>query len=88
LQHLDERRHLLQIAEEMNLRDDLISHLSQVVVGSIGPVASAELRHRGIAVDLEPSHPKMGFLVKEVAEQCSELMENKRTGSPPADRRT
>jgi len=26
--------------------------------------------------------------VKEVAEPGSELMENKRTGSPPADRRT
>lgn len=81
-------RHLLQIAEEMNLREDVITRLSRVVVGSIGPVASAELRHQGIAVDLEPSHPKMGFLVKEVAERCSELMENKRTGSPPADRRT
>jgi uroporphyrinogen-III synthase len=81
-------RHLLQIAEEMNLREDTISRLSRVVVGSIGPVASAELRHQGIAVDMEPSHPKMGFLVKEVAERCSELMANKKTGSPPADRRT
>jgi len=80
-------RHLLQIAEEMNLREDVITRLSRVVVGSIGPVASAELRHQGIAVDLEPSHPKMGFLVKEAAERCAELMENKRTGSPP-DRRT
>jgi uroporphyrinogen-III synthase len=81
-------RHMLQIAEEMNLREDVINRLSRVVVGSIGPVASAELRHQGIAVDMEPSHPKMGFLVKEVAERCSELMENKRTGSPPANRRT
>jgi uroporphyrinogen-III synthase len=70
-------RHLLQIAEEMNLREDTISRLSRVVVGSIGPVASAELRHQGIAVDLEPSHPKMGFLVKEMAEQCFALMQNK-----------
>ena len=80
-------RHLLQIAEEMNLREDLFRRLSRVVVGSIGPVASAELRHQGIAVDMEPSHPKMGFLVKEVAERCSELMENKQTGLPPAERR-
>jgi hypothetical protein len=36
------------------------------------------LQQQGIAVDLEPSHPKMGFLVKEVAERCSELMQNKR----------
>jgi uroporphyrinogen-III synthase len=72
-------RHLLQIAEQMNLREDIIRRLSRVVVGSIGPVASAELRRQGIAVDMEPTHPKMGFLVKEVAERCGELMENKRT---------
>ncbi len=70
-------RHLLQIAEEMNLREDVISRLSRVVVGSIGPIASVELRHQGIAVDLEPSHPKMGFLVKEMAERCFALMQNK-----------
>ena len=70
-------RHLLQIAEEMHLREDMISRLSRVVVGSIGPVTSAELRHQGIAVDLEPSHPKMGFLVKEMAERCFALMQNK-----------
>jgi uroporphyrinogen-III synthase len=72
-------RHLLQIAEEMNLKEDTISRLSRVVVGSIGPVASAELRHQGIAVDLEPSHPKMGFLVKEMAERCFVLLQNKQT---------
>src|SRR5258708_8450950 len=70
-------RHLLQIAEEMNLREDVISRLSRVVVGSIGPIASVELRHQGSAVDLEPRHPKMGFLVKEMAERCFPLMQNK-----------
>ena len=77
-------RHLLQVAEEMSLKDDLIRALSRVVVGSIGPVTSAELRQHAIAVDLEPSHPKMGFLVKETAERCSELMRNKTTGPPTA----
>lgn len=74
-------RHLLQVGEEMNLKNDLIRALSRVVIGSIGPVTSAELRQQGIAVDLEPSHPKMGFLVKEMAERCSELMQNKRDQS-------
>jgi len=75
-------RHLLQVAEEMALREDLLRALSRVVVGSIGPVTSAELRQQSIAVDLEPSHPKMGFLVKEIAERCSELIQNKLAGSP------
>jgi uroporphyrinogen-III synthase len=70
-------RHLLQVAEEMNLRDNVIRGLSRVVIGSIGPVASAALRENGIAVDLEPSHPKMGFLVKETAERCEELARRK-----------
>ena len=70
-------RHLLVIAEEMNLKDDLLKALSRVIVGSIGPVTSAELRQQGIAVDLEPTHPKMGFLVQETAQQSSLLKQEK-----------
>jgi uroporphyrinogen-III synthase len=40
-------------------------------VASIGPVASEALRHEGVRVDFEPSHPKMGFLVKEAAEKSA-----------------
>jgi uroporphyrinogen-III synthase len=71
-------RHFLQIAGELNLSADLIRALSRVVVGSIGPVASTELRQQGIAVDLEPSHPKMGFLVQETAQQSAVLIQSKR----------
>jgi uroporphyrinogen-III synthase len=70
----------------MSLTKDLIRALASVLVGSIGPVTSAELQQQGIAVDLEPSHPKMGFLVKETAERCSELLQNKRNRSPRVDR--
>ena len=49
-----------------------------MLVGSIGPVTSDELRAQGIAPDLEPTHPKMGFLVKEVAERSKELLQRKR----------
>ena len=73
-------RHFLQIADEMGLSADLIHALSRVVVGSIGPVASAELRQQGIAVDLEPSHPKMGFLVQETAQRSAALIQSKRPG--------
>ena len=71
-------RHLLQIAEEMKLKDDVVQSLGHTVVGSIGPVASAALKELGIPVDMEPSHPKMGFLVKEIADQCTKLAERKR----------
>ena len=62
-------RHFVQVAEEMNLGDELLRCLARVVVGSIGPVTSAELRLHGVAVDMEPSHPKMGFLVQEMAQR-------------------
>ncbi|HXY50301.1 MAG TPA: uroporphyrinogen-III synthase [Terriglobales bacterium] len=71
-------QHLLQIADRTNLRPEVIAALAQTLVGSIGPVTSSELRRHGIAVDVEPIHPKMGFLVKEIAERIPELLLRKR----------
>ena len=74
-------RHLFLVAERMS-RADLLQHaLSQVVISSIGPLTSEELRGRGLAVDIECSHPKMGFLVQEAAEKAMELLRSKRTHS-------
>jgi uroporphyrinogen-III synthase len=70
--------HLFRFADEMNRRDDVLHALRRTVVGSIGPVTSETLREFGIGVDLEPSHPKMGFLVKETAEQSAQLLEGKK----------
>lgn len=64
-------RHFVHIAEELNLGDELLRCLARVVVGSIGPVTSAELRSHGVRVELEPSHPKMGLLVQEMAQRWS-----------------
>jgi uroporphyrinogen-III synthase len=60
--------HLLQVAEEMNCKDALVSALRKIRVASIGPVTSEALGEYGIPVSLEPTHPKMGFLVREAAE--------------------
>lgn len=70
--------HLMQIAAEMNLEEPLRRALPRVVVGSIGPTTSEALRLHGLAADLEPTHPKMGFLVKETAEQTAGLLRTKR----------
>jgi uroporphyrinogen-III synthase len=48
-----------------------------MVVASIGPTASERLRHHGLPIDFEPSHPKMGILVKEISEQIYSLREAK-----------
>jgi len=70
--------HLLQIAESMQLRHAVRDGLQRVVVASIGPTTSEELRRHGIEVDLEPSHPKMGFLARETAERAPGLLAAKR----------
>ena len=68
--------HLFQVAEEggLSMRDPL----QRMVIGSIGPTTSEMLSEYGIERDLEPSHPKMGYLVKETAEQAAAILERKR----------
>lgn len=77
-------RHLFEIAEQMEKREALHKALLQVVIASIGPLTSEELRSHGLNVDIECSHPKMGFLVQEAAQKSRELLERKRGASPPA----
>jgi uroporphyrinogen-III synthase len=68
----------------MKMEDSMRQGLSRAVVASIGPTTSEELQRRGIRADLEPSHPKMGFLVKETSERAGELLSGKRTGKASA----
>lgn len=70
--------HLLRVAEEMNVESRLRRGLERVAVGSIGPITSEELREHGLAVDFEPEHPKMGFLVNEAARRGASIVEKKR----------
>jgi uroporphyrinogen-III synthase len=65
--------HLRQVAESMGLGAAVHEALNRIVVASIGPTTSEELREQGIRIDLEPTHPKMGFLVREAAERAGEL---------------
>ena len=69
--------HLLKVADMMELRDPVRDRLQRMVIASIGPTTSQELRQQRVAVDLEPSHPKMGFLVREAAEQAGEILRRK-----------
>ena len=60
--------HLVRVAQESNAKDSLLASLARVRIASIGPVTSEALGEYGIAATFEPTHPKMGFLVKESAE--------------------
>ena len=73
--------HLLAIAREHHLEQRVRDGLGAIAVASIGPTTSEELREQGITIDIEASHPKMGFLVREAAERSSEILRRKRAGA-------
>jgi uroporphyrinogen-III synthase len=74
-------RHLMLVAGEMKLADEVCGAMTDMFVASIGPVTSDELRRNGLPMDMEPSHPKMGFLVSEAAAKAGDSLRAKRRGS-------
>jgi uroporphyrinogen-III synthase len=70
--------HLFEFADEMGQHREVADGLRRALIGSIGPVTSETLHEYGIAPDLEPSHPKMGLLVKETAERSAALVQRKK----------
>lgn len=58
---------LMEIAQEMHIEDAVLAGLNRTTVASIGPTTSEMLTEYGVRVDMEPSHPKLGILVKEAA---------------------
>ena len=70
--------HLFRIAAEGGLEDPLRAALGRMLLASIGPTTSETLEEFGLKPDLVPSHPKMGFLVKETAEQATAILHRKR----------
>lgn len=71
--------HLLQVAEKMGKREALKRALEYVVKASIGPTTSETLATYGLRVELQASHPKLGFLVKEAAENSAALVRRMRS---------
>lgn len=70
--------HLLGIASEMGIEDQVRRAMARMVVASVGPTTSETLAEFGIKADLEPPHPKMGFLVNGAAAQAAHILESKR----------
>jgi uroporphyrinogen-III synthase len=65
----------------MKEEDAMRCALSRMVVASIGPTTSERLREFGIAPDMEPAHPKMGYLVSEAAQRSAEILQRKRNAA-------
>ena len=70
--------HVMRLLEEEGTVDQFREACKKMVVASIGPTASERLHHHDLPVDLEPSHPKMGILVKETSEQVQAILRSKR----------
>jgi uroporphyrinogen-III synthase len=70
--------HLFRIATEEGLNPGLQDALQRMAIASIGPTTSETLEEFGLHADITPTHPKMGFLVKETAEQAAAVLERKR----------
>ena len=73
--------HAMQVLSKPLRQDAFRTALARVVVASVGPTASERLRSYDFPIDFEPSHPKMGTLVKESAERSRALLQTKRTAS-------
>ena len=69
--------HVMQVLEKEGKVERFLAALKKMVVASIGPTASERLRHHEWPIDFEPSHPKMGTLVKECGEQVYRLLQTK-----------
>jgi len=70
--------HLSRIAGEEGIAAEAERALRRCVIASIGPTTSEMLEEYGFTADITPSHPKMGFLVKETAERAKEILCRKR----------
>jgi uroporphyrinogen-III synthase len=62
-------RHLFQVADRLGTREPLRQALlSGVLVASIGPITTEAIEAHGGRVTIVPEHPKMGHLIKAIAE--------------------
>ncbi len=70
--------HLLRVARDLSLEEDAREGVRKSVIGSIGPTTSETLEELGFTPDVVPSHPKMGYLVRETAENARRILGTKR----------
>ena len=71
--------HLLRVARDLGLEQEARRGLERAVIASIGPTTSETLEEFGFPADVTPSHPKMGFLVRETADAAAAILQGKRS---------
>ena len=74
--------HIVDLLNRSHHLQDFRQALDRIMVASIGTITSQQLRAYDFPVDLEPSHSKMGILVKEASLKAQDILQHKRgTGS-------
>ncbi len=71
-------RHITEVAGRIGLQQEWVAAASDCVIGSIGPTCSEAIRSAGLPVDVKPSHPKMGVLVRETLAEAPQRLAEKR----------
>ncbi|WP_197453585.1 uroporphyrinogen-III synthase [Caulifigura coniformis] len=71
--------HVLQVADQIGLREQWLAAANRCVIGSIGPTATETLVELNLKPDLEPDHPKMGPLVSETMSKAPSLLSAKQS---------
>jgi uroporphyrinogen-III synthase len=69
---------VFQVAQQDGSVADLPQALARTLLVSIGPVCSEAIARVGLKPDFEPEHPKMGFMIGELAQHGRDLLEAKR----------
>ncbi len=71
--------HLFRVAAEEGVTGAMQQSLRRMAIASIGPTTTETLEEFGLTPDITPTHPKMGFLVKETAEQAAALFSDSKS---------
>ena len=69
--------HLWQVVDAMGCEAEFRRGLASTFVASIGPTTTEEIVRRGLTPDLQASHPKLGFLIREAAEQAAAVAQRR-----------
>jgi uroporphyrinogen-III synthase len=69
--------HVVEILHTTNELEPFRQALGKTMVASIGPVTSQRLGQHQFPIDFEPSHSKMGILVKEASAHVGSILNQK-----------
>lgn len=78
LMNAGQAAHLFLMAERMGYTEALYEGFRSTLIASIGPSTTEGLLPYHLQPDFEPSQSRMGFFLKELAEQAGELLRKKR----------